>query len=98
MEHVFGGLLKVFVACECGEGDFLRKEIHFEDIAFRHCVLKVAPVAPVVLQGWSDIPTNLAVFTKGCSRFGGGVCNNFGAGRGERGAIEVKVPEQRGMS
>jgi hypothetical protein len=49
VEHVFGGLLEVFVAGEFWEGDLLRKKIHLEDISFRHGVFKVTFPAAVVL-------------------------------------------------
>ena len=34
VQHVFGGLLKVVVTGELGEGEFLREEIDLEDVAF----------------------------------------------------------------
>jgi hypothetical protein len=71
VEHVFRCLLKVFVAIEFGERYFLREKVDFEDIAFGHGVFEVAFPAAVVLEGGSNVPTNLAVFSKGSSSFGG---------------------------
>ncbi len=34
VQHVFGGLLKVVVAGELGEGEFLWEEIDLEHVAF----------------------------------------------------------------
>jgi hypothetical protein len=69
MEHVFGGLLKVFVAGEFREWDLLREKVYLEDVSFRHGIFEVALPAAVVLEGRAYIPTNLAVFTKGSARF-----------------------------
>ena len=85
--------MKVGIAGELGEGDFLWEEINLEDVAFCHGVGEVTLPAAVVFKRWTDVPTDLAVFAEGRARFGGRVGDDSGAGRGERGAIKIKLTE-----
>lgn len=97
VKHVFGSLLKVGIAGECGKGDFFREKINLEDIAFGHGVGEVTFPTPVVFERRTDIPTNLSVCAVWRARVGGSMGNYFGAGRGKWSSIEVEVAEEGGM-
>ena len=60
MEHVFCRLLEVVIASEFGEWDFLRKKIDLEHVPFSHGVFEIALPTAIVLEGWANVPTNLA--------------------------------------
>ncbi len=97
VQHILGCLLKVVISGELGEGVFFRKKVDFEDVAFCKGVGEVTLVAAVVFERRTDVPTDFAVFTKGWASIGGRVGDDSGAGRGERGAVEVEVTEQGGV-
>ena len=94
VEHVFGCLLEIGVLGECREGNLLRKEVNFEDIALCHCVFEVAFPTAVMLKRWSDIPADLAVLAIGCACLGGSMCDDFGAWWGNGRPVKIEVAKK----
>ena len=93
-KHVGSSLLQVGFSGERGKRSLLGEKIDFKDVSFGHGGGKVAAVAAVVLWRGSDVPTNLAVFTKGSASVGRDVGNDFGSEWGKRCAIVVKITEE----
>ena len=96
-EHVFGGLTEIGLTREGGKGDCLWEKIHLEDVSLGESVREKTFVAPVMLEGRSNVPTDLTVCTERSPGVGREVGNDFGASRGKRSAVEVKIAEKGGM-
>ena len=90
-EHIFGCLLKIGLAGESRERDFVGGKIDFEDITFVHGVGKITFVAAVMLRGRADVPTKFTMFTKRRTGISRNVSDDFGTRGRNRSAVKVEI-------
>ena len=98
VKHIFGGLLQVVSARKGRESNLFGENIDFEDVPLMEGVREIALVATIVLQGRTNVPTNLAMFAERGTRIGGNVGNDLSAQGGKRSTIEIELTKQRSMS
>ena len=89
--------MEISLGSEFGKGDFFREEVNSENITFFHRIGKVTLVASIVFWRWANVPTNLAVLTKGGTGLGSHMCNYFGARRCDGYSIEIVVAKEGGV-
>ena len=79
------------------EKECFREEVNIQDVTFSHGAGNITLIASVMFGRRTNVPTDLAMFTKGCTSVGASMSHNFGARQSNGCMIEIKVAKKRSM-